>query len=284
MIGLKQITSSLPYLFIVGSGPWAKKIELVLSRSSLPVNFRRVEARRFIEVTSSQNLDDSIIWLATRPKLQLALLETLSPYKARILIDKPVVSDFSSLNHLKELETRSNSKLRIVQTWRCSQLWKISSSPLKDLHSIKIVRQYTDTREYISPALDWLPHDFSLLSDLGLRPSNLLLDDFNPGEGMSFNLKARIPSGSRLEISIIRSESRTSHWTLTHRTGSVRAIDFDKRHSTLSNSNGEVLETWNQPTIDHPIINVISQIDMWGASDFQKQLEYYDWYFKHGGV
>ena len=274
----------MPYLFIVGGGPWAKKIELVLTQSSLAFYIQRSEARRFIEGTSPQNLNGSIIWLATQPKLQLSLLEALSKYKAEILIDKPVVFDLSSLRTIKELEARSNSNFRIVQTWRCSQLWDISSSPLSDIRSIQIERTYVDSRDYISPTLDWLPHDFSLLSDLGLKPSDFLLDYCDPGMGKSFSLKAHIPGGIQVEISIFKGEARKSQWMLTHRSGLVRTIDFETRHSTLCDSSGSVIETWYQPKTEHPIENVINGIGKWGVWDFQNQLEYYEWYFRLGGV
>jgi predicted dehydrogenase len=284
LIGLHQITDVLPHVYIVGGGPWAKKIANVLEQSSAELYIQRIDARRFLEDTKSPNIDGSIIWLATRPSLQLSILKALLPYQAEILLDKPVVSDLAGLISLKELARQSKSSFRIVQTWRCSNLWNISSSPLSELHSIQIERNYADSREYISPALDWLPHDFSLLSDLGIKPYILSVDSLDLEKWGRFNLKAHVPSGTQIELSISKGDIRRSQWKLGHKSGSVRTIDFENRVTTLSNSSGKTIEIWNQPVTDHPIKNVITGIGMWGDADFQNQLEYYEWYFKHGGI
>jgi hypothetical protein len=271
-------------VYVVGGGPWAKKITLVLEQSSLKFNIKRIEARRFLEDTKSRNLDGCIIWLATRPSLQLSILNAMSPYQAEILLDKPVVGDLAGLISLKQLEYRSNSRFRIVQTWRSSNLWNISSAPLSELHSIQIERNYVNTREYISPALDWLPHDFSLLSDLGLKPHTLSVDSLGLEKRGDFNLRAHVPCGVQIALSISKGDTRKSQWTLRHKSGAVRTIDFENRFSTLSNSCGKAIEIWKQPITEHPIEKVITGIGIWGDSDFQNQLDYYEWYFKHGGI
>ncbi len=185
---------------------------------------------------------------------------------------------------LRALKLDSKSSFEIVQTWRCSKLWKFASSPLRELLSIQIERNYVDLRDYISPTLDWLPHDFSLLSDLGLKPSDLSLDSLDLKEKGKLYLKAHVQDGIQIELSISKSLTRKSQWKLTHRSGLIRIIDFDDRSTVLYDSCGKPIEIWNQPISEHPIVNVITGIGMLGDRDFQNQLEYYEWYFKHGGI
>lgn len=284
MIGLLQITNAYPRIHIVGSGPWAKKVTQVLEKSSLAFSIHRSDARHFIENTGNLNLDGSIIWLATRPMLQLSILESLSKCPATILLDKPVVNDLRSLNRLKELKLRSRSNFRMVQTWRCSQLWAISFSPLRELHSIQIERNYVESREYISPTLDWLPHDFSLLLDMGLRPTDFSIDSLRLEGGKEFRLKALLPLGVEIHLSISKGDKRKSKWKLFHKSGFVRTIDFEGRVSSLDDLDGREIERWNQTVTEHPIEHVVTFIDAWGDLDFQNLLEYYQWYFELGGI
>ena len=284
MIGLLQITNAYPHIHIVGSGPWAKKVTQVLEKSSLAFNIHRSDARHFIENTGNINLDGSIIWLATRPTLQLSILESLSKFPATILLDKPVVNDLESLNRLKELKLRSRSIFRMVQTWQCSQLWAISFSPLRELHSIQIERNYVESREYISPNLDWLPHDFSLLLDMGLKPTDFSIDSLRLEGGKEFRLKALLPLGVAIHLSISKGDKRKSKWKLFHKSGFVRTIDFEGRVSSLDDPDGREIERWNQTVTEHPIEHVVTLIDAWGDSDFQNLLEYYQWYFELGGI
>ena len=269
---------------MVGSGVWAKKVSQILEQSSLSLRVERFEARSLIQNIDELNFENTIIWLATRPNLQLALTKELSDCPAMILLDKPLVSDSMSLTSISELKLQSRSKFNSVQVWRNSSLWKKSSTYFRKLHSIQIERKYVDSRQYISPVLDWLPHDFSLLSDLCIRPSDISIDSLDLETGAKFNLKANLPNGVLLDISISKGDKRNSRWKLAYESGYLRTVDFDSRTATLSDFRGSINEKWIQPSTEHPIENVVTGIGKWGDSDFENQLEYYKWYFEHGGI
>ena len=68
-------------LIIIGNGSWPLKIQSVLNRTEEPPQIESISARNFLEnsiLVQNQFPLDAIIWIATRPELQLEILEIIS--------------------------------------------------------------------------------------------------------------------------------------------------------------------------------------------------------------
>lgn len=226
---------------------------------------------------------DSIYWIATQPKLQLQILKRLAVQKCKILIDKPIIADLEDLYDLKKIAEKSNSDITVAQPWRHSHLWLASKVPVSQIQQILIERTFTQRRDYISPTLDWLPHDFSLLIDLGIYSSNLNFKSFAFDERMDFALLAQFSGGLELRINISSASERSSAWNIVLKSGDTRVIDFHERTSSIIDSNGRTLEHWAQSVNDHPIMSVIGNFRMLGNSDLFRHFDFYESYFQHGG-
>lgn len=189
----------------------------------------------------------------------------------------------AELSELKELALKSNSNITVAQAWRHSYLWQSSKIAISEIHQILIERTFNEERNYISPTLDWLPHDFSLLIDLGIDSSGLKYKSFAFDERMGCTLHAQFFGGLELRVSIKKSMKRSSTWKVVLKSGNTRIINFQDRTSSLIDPNGRTLENWAQPVDDHPIVNVISQFRNLGNSDLFRHANHYESYFQHGG-
>lgn len=226
---------------------------------------------------------ETIYWIATRPNLQIEVINEISLQGVEVLLDKPIVSNFGQLRNLRSIISRSDSKFTVAQPWRHSRLWQTSKMPKSEIQEIKIERTFTEFRDYLSPTLDWLPHDFSLLIDLGIEFSSLNFDKFNFNEGLDFELFAQTPDGIDIIIHISRANIRSSTWRILLKNKTSLLIKFHNRTSTTFNPKGEVVEEWEQSISEHPISNVITQFRMLGNSDLIAHIDCYEKYFELGG-
>lgn len=268
---------------MVGNGPWAQKIEKVLQTPAMGYEVQRYGAREFNNNLTSDLNPNSIYWIATQPKLQLQILKGLVSQKCKILIDKPIVTDLEDLHQFKRMISESNLDITVAQPWRHSHLWLASKPPISEIQQIVIKRTFTQEREYISPSLDWLPHDFSLLVDLKIDSSNFNYKSFDFNNGMKFALLAQISDGLELKMDICEASERSSIWKIVLKSGDIRVVNFQKRTSSLIDSSGRILDHWTQLPNDHPIVNVISNFGMLGKFDLVRHLGFYESYFQLGG-
>jgi predicted dehydrogenase len=244
---------------------------------------QRYGAREFNNNLTTDFDPDFIYWIATQPKLQFQILKGLVGQKCEVLIDKPIVADLEDLFELKKIVSESSLDITVAQPWRYSHLWLASKVPVLEIQQILIERTFTQKREYISPSLDWLPHDFSLLIDLGIDSSNFSYKSFDFGKGINLALLAQLSDGLELRMNIFDASERSSTWKIVLKSGDVRVINFQERTTSIIDSSGRILEHWVQPPNDHPIINVISNFRMLGKSDLFRHFDFYESYFQLGG-
>lgn len=244
---------------------------------------QRNPARNFKDSLSSFIRSNSIYWIATQPKLQLEVLKELIGQNVDVLLDKPIVSDLEELNEFKELAFLAKSTINVAQPWRHSDLWRAHKIAASDIQQILIHRTFIEERNYISPTLDWLPHDFSLLIDLGVHSLDLKYKSLSFDEQKSFKLIAQFSREATLSIDITRSLEKSSVWKILLKNGNTRIVNFKDGTSSMIDSYGKTLEHWTQPANNHPIASVIGSFRGLGNSDLFRHVNYYESYFRHGG-
>jgi hypothetical protein len=181
------------------------------------------------------------------------------------------------------MASESNLDITVAQPWRHSKLWLASKVPKSEIQQIIIDRTFTQRREYISPALDWLPHDFSLLIDLNIDSSDLNFKKFNFGKGTGFEFLALFSSELEIRMSLSGASDRSSTWKILLKNGYARVINFQERTSSIIDPSGRTVEHFAQLANDHPITSVISNYRMLGKLDLFRHFDFYESYFQHGG-
>lgn len=254
-----------------------------MKNSVLGSKVQRYPAHSFKDDLKAFVKPSSVYWIATQPKLQFELLKELASHRVDILIDKPIVTNLEELDELRELAVESKSNITVAQPWRHSDLWQSSKLSTSDIRQIVINRTFNEERNYISPTLDWLPHDYSLLIDLGIESTSLKYKSFVCEERTGCNLLAKSAGEISLSISLRRSLKRGSTWKIVLKNGTTRIINFHTRTSSMIDSYGTTLEDWTQPANDHPIEAVINNFRILGKSDLFSHANYYESFFRLGG-
>ena len=244
-------------LTIIGSGNWPLKIQSVLNRSNSSPQIDVISARNFLENSKylpNQFSLDSMFWIATRPDIQLKILEKIKHVEKKIIIEKPVVVNISQLETLKSLLAETKNTVFLSEPWKYSQIWaetrsilKKNSQPVK----IQIERGGLGQREYISKIWDWIPHDLGLVTDLikDLKGEVKLRVESQIGDDQIF-LHIDIPNHFTFEICSGYFESRTAFW----KTESGLYIDFIN-HSIMQNEI-KIADFRN----DQPLVNMYNKI------------------------
>ena len=244
-------------LTIIGSGNWPLKIQSVLNRSNSSPQIDVISARNFLEDSKylpNEFSLDSMFWVATRPDIQLKILEKIKHVEKKIIIEKPVVVNISQLETLKSLLAETKNTVFLSEPWKYSQIWAETRSTLKkNLQPVKIQieRGGPGQRDYISQIWDWIPHDLGLVTDLIKELGsevNLSVDSHT--ENQQILLRIDIPNRFTLKICAGYFESRTAFW----QTDTGLYIDFI--NNTIMQDGKEIADFRN----DQPLVNMYNKI------------------------
>jgi predicted dehydrogenase len=261
---------------VVGSGPWATKLCHVVSANSDIYKVKQVAARNVDEPLITQA---NIIWIATRPSVQLSLIENFNFYDKRVILEKPLAR---SLLEFQNLEMAVQDNLQFIylsETWRCSNLWIEAKKYRTGTFSIKSVRYGKSEREYMSPLMDWVGHDLSLMNDLNIKPTDFFIETHSVSSPSSQIL---VPNEEGILINLKYGIGDVSfnYWEITDLTGDVIRIDFAKQSLSRQMMNGEVYPIYQQDPNHHPIIELLDEVESDGTNSINSLLEMYKLFFK----
>lgn len=225
-------------VWIVGSGLWANRIEFSL-RSYSNFQIKRTSARTFKHIYSDIHGDD-IVWIASRPGLQIDIIRELKDFfPGNVILEKPYAIDTDSYEFLKVLIT-SNPKIHLSTPWLYSSLWEcllqlIGENEIWSLHG---ERAGNVLRTYINPIEDRLPHEIYLLQNLFQQQK------FYVGQRNSLDLKFQFlryrtsgiltSNAIPLTIKIGFCETNNSNWEIRGETKEIK-IDFQKHEIEYGN-------------------------------------------------
>lgn len=257
-------------LIIIGSGKWPLKIQTVLNRYDSSLQIDIISARKFVEnpkFAPNHISTDSIIWIATRPDVQLKILEKIKFIENKIIVEKPVAVNIKQLETLKLLLKETKNNIFPSEPWTYSQIWAETRRILnKNSQSVKICIQRggPERREYISQIWDWIPHDLSLVADLIKElESEVKLDVESQNGEDQILLRIDVPRHFTFEISSGYFESRTASW----KTENGLYIDFIN-HSIMQDE----MKIANFEN-DQPLVNMYNNIIEYSdKSDFDLSL------------
>jgi hypothetical protein len=202
--------------------------------------------------------DLDLIWIATRPDIQVKILELLKSRNVKILLEKPLARDLKELAELEKLAKLSNCEIYTSQPWRFSDLWLKTKNSLVDLNRLKSTRVSPKLRTFVTPDLDWIAHDLYLLADLGIDPNLLNLEDVRKSEAERtiYFLSSRI-SFCQFTFSVGFAEIRINRWDFETLKGDSGFIDFDLGISELYDRTGILKHSYKQNPDIHPIHEMI---------------------------
>lgn len=149
---------------LIGNGAWSLKLREVIQNTT-PMKVSIFSARELLSNNIKKNFNYPV-WITTRPKNQLKLIESISaPF---IILEKPLFSDQTDFDKFESITEISRENLVFSNLWSHSEVWSELKSILapKTILAIQIHRYGNNRRSYISPIQDWLPHDLNLLSEL----------------------------------------------------------------------------------------------------------------------
>jgi hypothetical protein len=247
-------------LLLIGSGKWPEKIESVIAGQDVNLDIVRIPAREFLHLDSrsvKKLLDNRLVWIATIPGNQIQILYSLKEFENKVIIEKPFALNLNELDSILAYSRSSKNKLYVSEPWRHSHKWKIKKLEIEATSGekkISINRGSPETREYITPAWDWLQHDIGLLSDLlsSNRNSIDILSELNNDQS-NLLLKLKTEDFYTIELNVGFFPQRQETWHLNNEL----LIDFAVA-STL---------------IDHPLYNMFRFVsDEKFISDLETQI------------
>ncbi len=158
-------------LLIIGQGEWASKIQSVVKNSSSGIHATSISAR--VALTDPSQMVDAtknndVIWICTKPDWQLELLPKLSEYKGKLILEKPYILDGSSMDRFTEFMRCYKGELQLSEPWTFSNIWSAAKKEIRVTSNIEMIveRGGRTGHNFMSPVMDWLPHDINLLFDL----------------------------------------------------------------------------------------------------------------------
>jgi hypothetical protein len=210
-------------LILIGSGKWPQKIKSVLAGQDASIDIKLIPAREFLNLDLNikrELLSGRILWIATTPENQFRVLESIKKFENKIIIEKPFASNLYELNSILTYSNSSKNKLYVSEPWRHSRIWKTKKLEIErtnGMKSILIKRGGPITRDYITPAWDWMQHDIGLLSDLLLSHCNSidLICGMNTGQH-NLNLKIKSKDFYNIDLNVGYFPQRYETWHLNN--------------------------------------------------------------------
>ena len=155
-------------IILIGSGPWPTKVQTALEKVGSHSHkisygiFNGLSEREMSELASK-----SIIWVCSRPANQIRVIDRLSNFDVKVILEKPLVTNKKELKELNRIIKKSNCHYFISQVWTFSDIWRFIKNNVDFYNTslIRIERFGMNRRSYLSPPQDWLPHDIYLIHD-----------------------------------------------------------------------------------------------------------------------
>ena len=278
MIGLKLIIDNNSRVAIVGNGGWAHKVSQLLKKYGNTYNIEIFSAREVLARKELLNGEFDLIWIMTRPDIQIQILQFLQNRNLRIILEKPLARNLAELAELERVIRDFVGHIYTSQPWRFSDLWLDIKSNLMDLTSLNTTRVSPITRTFIKPELDWIPHDLYLLADLGIDPSSLKVKDVLKTEdgATQFILSSQILD-CQFKISVGFAKIRTNRWDVQTQEGHLGFVDFDSGSSAIYDENGLKLHTYRQDPQSDPLHAMIQsylvgpKLELWNEFCFYEK-------------
>jgi len=212
-------------ILIVGNGPWANKVQGILIEQEYLV--QRSSAREFSRgLNQGQTYQSDVIWLCTRPSLQLEIIKNLKNLVGKIILEKPILMEAGDEQIVKNASI-NHSNIFLSNPWANSDIWESAVKLLADfdLKEIIITRDAPHSHPHIPAHLDWLSHDLLLLSDLR-RLFGLDLELVSKAEPEFLGTNKLLLSDIKVELSFTISEKRKSVWFFLSKIGEFIELDF----------------------------------------------------------
>lgn len=260
-----MISSSNKVLFI-GAGKWSHKIARLLECQNPERITKILSARNFVTsdnygLLKSESLEDfGIIWVATHPSLQINVLTELQNNSFKVILEKPIAQSLKELDELRELIDCQKSLIFLSEPWTFSELWRNATNAIlgyQGLVDIEAIRGGELIRNEFSASIDWIPHDFYLMSrlttSLNLQNNEIKLRSANCNSNTIF-LKYSIGNGREIGIEAGEFESRKAIWRVFVNGSLEIEINFDKKQLTRKIFDKNVIEDYS---IDNPILTML---------------------------
>lgn len=228
-------------LLIIGQGAWASKIQSVLNNSTSGIDVLSVSARFALENPSKiveMTRDFEVIWICTKPEWQLKLLPELNKFDGKLILEKPYIIDEFSFNQFSEFSENFNGVLQISEPWTFSSIWSVAKKEINEFtrDEITIQRGGFTGHDFLSAAMDWLPHDINLLFDLyGPDLLNSTVSNIHWGKNRS-ELQFQVLVGSGITFTLRVGEFQTERVALWESKDLI--INFGE--STLTKGEAEI--------------------------------------------
>lgn len=215
--GQKKTISMQTYkkLLIIGNGNWGNKVKNALNKNFPSMVVDIVSYRMFSENSINKY---SCIWICNRSENHFNLLEQIKNFSGKIIMEKPISLNIKDYEEIKSISLFKNNQIVFSKIWSFSEIWKeFCNNSLDNFKKIECERFGN------SFALDWLPHDIFLLSDM----LNSDLSDYSK--------KINNYSNSLIDLDLITNTikikictgigSRSAKWNIYGNNG-ITTIDF----------------------------------------------------------
>ena len=253
-------------LVIVGSGPWAKKVEKIMLESKIFESVSNIKARDILKFSNLElklYIKDSILWLCTSSKFQLEILEKLVETKNKVIIEKPIYGSIKDQENLQNIIETSKGSIFLSKPWLHSEIWKkINHQVKKETSNPSIhIRRFGDAkRNYLYPPQDWLFHDSYLIYDLFKKKSVNALTKIEKiwSKNNTILSSSLLIGNTNIYMNGGYSKKREASWTVLNENERIH-FDFSCLNSNLilpysSNNNH------SESRIDNPLLTMILHI------------------------
>jgi hypothetical protein len=216
-------------LLIIGSGAWPRKINSIIQSNNKELNVSSIGARKFLSFspeTISQSIDNQNIWIATRPNLQIEILNKIATHNNKVIIEKPFAPNIEELEATINIFNQTSNRLYLSEPWKHSKIWtqeKNSISSDKNFQSIFINRGGPIERTYVNPAWDWIQHDLGLIGELfsGHKEDISINLSWLKHNG-TLNISLALPDKFKIDMTVGYFPEKIGSWKINGKT----KIDF----------------------------------------------------------
>lgn len=260
------MTSLSNKVLFIGAGKWSHKIVQLLESQNPERKTKILSARNFVAsdnygLLKNESLEEfGIIWVATHPNLQINVLDRLQDTSCKVILEKPIAQSLKELDELRALIDCQKSLIFLSEPWTFSELWRNATNVIlgyQGLVDIEAIRGGDLIRSEFSASMDWIPHDFYLMSRLTTR-FNLQNDEIKLKSAIcnsnTILLKYSLGNGREIGIEAGEFESRKAIWKVFVNGSLEIEINFDKKQLTRKIFDNTVIEDYS---IDNPILTML---------------------------
>ena len=243
-----------------------------------------ISARDFLDFEESSISSEfsryQLVWIASRPELQISILGKLTGLKSKIVLEKPIATNKQTWNKLNEVLLQSSSRIFYSQPWTYSNIWKKCLEEIINLNlpiSIDIHKSGEENREIFSGAQDWLPHDLFLFEDL-LEKLEIPVENLEFSKNKEDNnFSLAIANKITANITYRASHERDMRWVVSSCGVKMLEIDFFEMCLKWLAPNAQLsVEKSEYFSEDHPLENMLSWylgVDLLKGSNYVPKLQ-----------